>query len=350
MTSRRSKVFCFVAGAALLVLGCKSSSDANGDSACTTYGKALISFRARCEGTVDPAQENALVARYAKLCQATIGLPGASPDLPSVLSACAAQIQGASCNTGYAQLDACAKMPEGSQANGSACASDLQCASGTCNMNASSGGEAGATCGTCAPAIADGAACDQGGACVAGDTCIFSASGATCQKTPPLGDVGAACSTNDGCKAPNHCAIASGSTSGSCAAPVAGGGACVESTDCASGLICSGGNSRTCNVPLGAGAACTGGDCGVGFACDADLTCHPVSFVAPGGTCDGDERFCSQGLCPIDPSATGSDPTGACPTIIADGQPCDPASTSTQCDAFAACVGGTCTLLPATCK
>ena len=347
--SRRSTRFCFAAGAALFIFGCKSSSDNAGDSACTTYGKALISFRGRCESSVDPAQESALVARYARQCQATLGLPGTSPDLPSVLSACAAQIQGASCNTGYAQLDACSKIPEGSLGNGSPCASDLQCASGSCSVSTGSGAGAG-SCGTCQPAIADGAACDQGGACVPGDTCIFSASGATCQKTPALGDVGAACATNEACKAPNHCALAAGATNGSCAAPVAAGGACVESTDCASGLLCTGGNARTCNPPLGAGAACVGGDCAVGYQCDADLTCHAVVFVAPGGTCDGDERFCSQGRCPIDQTDTATDPTGTCPTIIADGQPCDPASTSAQCDAFAACVGGTCTLLPATCK
>lgn len=327
------------------VLGaCKSSSDSSGDSACTTYAKAIVSYTSRCEGTVDPAQENALVSRFAQRCQSELSLPGVSGDAASALGACANAIQGASCNASFDSIAACASTNGGTLADGAACASGLECKSGACT------GEAATGCGTCQAAVADGAACDGSAPCVAGDTCSFSASGAVCKKLGPPGDVGATCSTNAECKAPNHCALGSGST-GTCAAPVGSGGSCVETTDCDSGLICMGGSTRTCSAPLGAGAACTGGDCGVGYACDADLTCHAVEFVAPGGTCDGDERFCSKGSCPLPQDGSGgADPTGTCPTIIADGQPCDPASTTAQCDAFASCIGGKCTLVAAACK
>lgn len=348
MKGRSFSLICGLVMSMAMLPACSSSSAGSGNSACETYGKALVSYESRCAGTIDPARTNPLVMRYREQCESSLALAGVPPSTSSSLTACAAAIQGESCNTSFGQLEACNFTARGSVADGAACAESLQCASGSCS------GASGATtaCGTCEPAIADGAACDQGGTCVAGDVCTTSASGATCRPRPSLGGVGASCTSNDACSAPNHCALvfSGGSETGTCASPVAVGGACSEKTDCASGLICTGAATRTCSTPLPLGATCNGGDCGVGFACDATFKCIAIAFVAPGGTCDGDERFCSQGTCPLPDSGTVADPTGICPTILADGAACDPSSTSAQCDTFATCTNGKCTLVPGACN
>jgi hypothetical protein len=349
--------------ASALVVGflaaCGSSSTSTGNSACQNYAKAFVSYQARCSGTVDPTRTNSVVGRYGQLCQAELSQPGVASSTSDALNACATAIQGADCNISFEQLDACVISIAGTLANGATCTDPAQCSSGSCSASTTTTNGGGVSCGTCQPAIADGAPCADGGACVSGDTCTVSTSGdggtgsPICTARPALGDIGAACTANTECKAPNHCAVTftNGNESGTCAAPIAAGGTCTEKTDCTSGLICTGAASRTCTTPLSVGASCNGGDCGVGFACDATFKCIAITFVAPGGTCDGDERFCSQGSCPIADDGTNADPTGTCPTIIADGQPCDAASTTTaQCDTFAICTNGKCALGPATCN
>jgi hypothetical protein len=60
----------------------------------------------------------------------------------------------------------------------------------------------------------------------------------------------------------------------------------------------------------------------------------------------GNTRRCEAGLCDMAPGAQ----SGVCPTVLADGTPCDPSDPSKVCDNYAACFRGTCQIVnPATC-
>jgi hypothetical protein len=66
------------------------------------------------------------------------------------------------------------------------------------------------------------------------------------------------------------------------------------------------------------------------------MTCKPITYGAPGDPCDGTNAFCGAGFCNFTASPAGGLPTGTCPTIVADGQPCTPAQAAV-CDTYATC-------------
>jgi len=366
----KTRIFGFISASIGIasVIACSSSSSGSGSTAdaCASYGNAIVAYQAKCSGSLDPAQNSAVVSRYTTLCQSELTLPGVAPNVGSVLSACASAIAAADCNTNTGDLDACNTAVDGTLANGTSCSSSVQCQSGDCNITATGGSGDGGTatslnCGTCAPALADGADCTGTGNCVTGDTCEFNSSAdggfsATCVAKPKPGALGAACDSSKTCAAPNHCAFGASSETGTCAAPVASGAACEQSSDCASGLVCAGTATRVCAAPLAAGATCTGGDCAVGFGCDQTSNkCAKYTFGAPGASCDGVVSLCSKGTCNVAASGGGTGTggagaTGTCPTIIADNGACVSSNSAAQCDEFASCTNGICVFIPATCK
>lgn len=368
--------FLSVAVSAASILAACSSSSGGGSTAdaCTSYANAYVAYAQKCGGALDPAKANDFAARFATLCKSELSLKGI-PDLTGELSSCASAIQGASCSTDISDIEACQLDDKtGSLANGEVCNDGLQCQSGSCDTTATSSTDGGASsdttnCGTCVAAVADGADCTSG-TCVKGDVCQgkFNSDGTsafTCVPKPTPGDVGADCNSSSDCKTPNHCAYddsGTGSGGGKCAAPIASGGACQSASECAPGLVCvgstgaSGSDGRTCSQPAKEGAACAGDGCDVGLTCDATTsTCTKYKFAAPGQPCDDSSILCSNGNCVQSDSGGGSTGarTGVCPTIIADGQPCDESTHNqgmSQCDFEASCLNGTCTLGTAVCK
>ncbi|MGH7285998.1 MAG: hypothetical protein ACRELY_31140 [Polyangiaceae bacterium] len=348
------------------LFACKSSDNGGTAGACQSYGNALIAYQQRCGGNIDPSRQSEIAARYAQLCTGVLSLPGI-PDLSAQLGTCASNLPNASCNESVDQVDGCDIETNGTLADGATCSISEQCQSGTCTLSggASSGDAGSPLCGTCSPAIPDGADCSNGN-CVSGDVCNFNNSGdggfsAVCEKKPAPGGIGATCAQSSACTAPNHCEFAEGTESGTCTAPVASGGACTQSGECASGLVCTGQTTRTCGPPVAEGGACTGSDCASGLACDfSSLKCVKIRFAAAGAGCDENTVRCSQGNCVIQEqpgggtgggTGTGS-LSGTCPTIVPDGQACSgsSSSSSSQCDDFANCYNGTCVLVPAACK
>ena len=349
------------AAAACAVFACSSSSNSGGTSgACQSYANAYVAYAERCTGGLDPSQQAAVTSRYTQLCTGVLALPG-TPDISGQLNTCAASLGNAPCNVSINQLDGCDIQATGTLADGTACAIGTECKSGDCKIDTSGIGNDGgvSTCGTCAPAIADGADCTNGGTCVVGDTCKFATQdggtfAGTCTKKAPPGDVGATCASASDCKSPNHCVFGTSET-GTCTAPVAAGGACDSNSDCDANLVCTGQTTRTCGQPVAEGGACFSNDCAPGLACDTSTNkCTKIQFGAAGAACDGVTLRCSRGECKFMTTGGGGggsgSATGACPTIIADGQPCDSSSTTAECDELASCVQGTCVLVPAACK
>lgn len=361
MNFRFLSAVTFAAAAASAALACSSNNDGGGTGgACQSYANALVAYEQRCTGDIDPSQQSAIAARYAQLCTGALSLPGV-PDISSQLSTCASNLGSAACNASTNQVDGCDIETNGTLDDGAACAIGTECKSGDCQISTSGlddDGGAAPTCGKCKAAVADGADCSNGGVCVTGDTCVYSSQdggfSGVCQKKTAPGGAGATCTTADDCKSPNYCSFGTNET-GTCTAPAASGETCGSNNECAAGLVCTGQTSRTCGQPVGEGGACFSGECAAGLACDySSNTCAKIQFGAAGATCDGVTLRCSRGECKIAATSGGDGgsvpTTGVCPTIIADGQPCDDTSTTTTCDEFASCVNGTCVLVPAACK
>jgi hypothetical protein len=328
---------------------------------CTTYVAAANAYSVKCTGGVDPSHVSANDARFGTYCDALEKLPGVSANFDSAIAACAAKIAAADCNTTIDQIPECnTGIPNGTLNPGDACSTGLQCASGGCSAGASLADGGSSACGTCEAPVADGADCSSA-PCVAGDTCSLSvdssgnlAQTCTAQATP--GAAGATCSADGDCLGPNHCNFATADAqTGTCSGPSAAGASCSANQNCASGLVCTGSDTTTCTTAVAAGGTCASStDCAIGLACDVtSLKCAAQVFGAPGAKCDSGVNGCTQGACNIpqssDPDA-GTATSGTCPIVIADGQACDDSDSGQTCDDYASCVGGVCTLLPATCN
>jgi hypothetical protein len=328
-----------VAGAVAIACGGSTAGSPSGGttgSACDDLFNAL--YASSCTGgPAYPADEIARIKpRFARVCASIFTLPGSGYTSGNI-EACAQAIQsaGASCQIDTVDRGACA-TPSGTLANGAPCNTDAQCAGGWC-------GRPGGSCGTCEPALAVGQSCrGMSYPCVGGATCDNNGTGNCVAIT--YGDVGAACGTGGAqCQTGLHC-DAAGHT---CAGPGAAGAACLTSYECASGLFCggfgTGAASGTCTAGGDVGAPCPHGtdDCanGKGLNCDASSqTCQQVVWARPGTPCKDFTQPCLVGSCPFGGSAT------VCPTIVADGQPCNASDPATTCDTFSSCVGGTCQL------
>jgi hypothetical protein len=357
------KNFLFIGIGALSSLaifsGCSSSSSGVGvstsnvgvnDSACSTYAAAVISFNQRCFASTDPTQIASDTARAAQACQDGYSALGVS-DLSAQLSACATALESLSCKESPEQDPACGGLfAVGSLGLGSSCTTPLQCASGVCISDTNAAGVPSADCGHCDAAIADGQSCQFYESCVHGDEC----SGGVCTKRV-AGSAGAVCVDDRDCAFPNHCEAQNASDATEalrCVAPKPAGGLCASNNDCLGDLVCGGGG--ICGAPVAIGARCGFHECPVGSTCDdldspsGDSICTPLTFGAPGASCDSQSRLCSQGSCFIPDVSTG---IGTCPTIIADGQPCSTGSSpSTSCQNYAQCIDGICTQGQAVCK
>ncbi len=92
-------------------------------------------------------------------------------------------------------------------------------------------------------------------------------------------------------------------------------------------------------------------ECPSGLGC-LDGVCASIGWAAPGQPCGALAR-CLVGDCdyggfgPPRPLPDGGYPTGTCPGVIPDGQPCvqrPGAGNGTTCDAFSLCFEGACIL------
>jgi hypothetical protein len=265
-------------------------------------------------------------ARFVRACQNQFALPG-STVTPADVSACAdASICG--------ERTPAACLSIGTLAAGAACNSSSQCSSASCSVPA-------AGCGTCSVSTPDGKSCAHGsaggpGGCGPHSLCDTTMPNWTCIPAPSL-DVGAPCPLPDECKPGLYCHIVPPGPVGTCARASAAGDSCSMGAECAYPLFCN--TNLKCQSPEPAGSTCAyDADCVRGLACDSyGMTCKPVAWVGAGQACTNSVlKRCLVGNCDI--------LSGACPTVMADGQRCDTTDSSTTCDAFAVCFNGTCTL------
>jgi hypothetical protein len=291
-------------------------------------------------GAMPPASEVARErTRFVQLCQHAMSLPG-NGMTPDQLGACAAAQGTASCDA-YVLPSAC--HITGSRHAGAPCNTGWQCESGSCTYAIASAADGGASafdgCGTCTAVAAVGQSCADSG-CVQGSACEPSRGGKppTCVAVES-GQAGARC---DGAAA--LCAASLYCDPGSHTCKAAGGASapCADSSRCVAGLACIGPpGAGTCQAPAADGGGCQSDDgCAPGLVCLHER-CASVTWASSGQPCGGATR-CLVGSCRLD-EASGAQ-HGSCPTVIADGQPCDDAGTASMCDELSFCVKGVCTL------
>lgn len=224
---------------------------------------------------------------------------------------CRAALAAASCADVSAGLDPKECTVPGSLADGAPCASDRQCASGSCFVDDTT------TCGTCGRTMAEGGDCTKS-KCASGLTCNDA------KKCVRRGAEGAAC-TDDG------------------------------DAPCGAFLQCIDGR---CGRGLGAEADCTVG--ATETPCDvlATLVCTPPNTSTKRGKCKPLTLASSGEKCGVISSnpltvagcVNGSCVDGRCVADLADGSPCSPTD-KTVCQSPAECRNGRCALRdPAICK
>jgi Dickkopf N-terminal cysteine-rich region len=306
---------------ASIVLAACSSKSSDAGSACDRLIDYEIAQSTNCGGTVPPA--SALAAYKASLhasCTGQIALPGSGLTV-AVVNSCLDQLSTA-CHTNAAPAGC--YNPPGTLDIGQPCQASTQCKSTRCNLT-------GSGCGTCAATAAVGEACDSstGVYCVSGATCP-SGKG-TCVAYGSV-DTGGTCSGDSECKNGLFC------QTGKCAAVGAAGAACTSDSACTGDMFCVNGK---CGPLLAVGADCSMAPfaCSSGNGCDPSTKkCTAITFANPGETC-GATTYCITGGCHL----TGTSATGKCPTVIADGQPCNTADSTQTCQRLSTCVAGTCT-------
>lgn len=285
--------------------GLGGGSGSSAEQACTAYATALCNRVDVCipYGTKAFSGDVATcISRYKLSCIHALGVPttGATP---SKLNACAATLGTASCASIREGTAGC--QYAGTQAAGTGCGSNSQCASAYCKYTTSP------SCGVCANRVSNGGTCGSPADCIDGSTCVSGvcrakgAAGASCGSTAPCGD-GLFCASG-------QCAPA-GTTAG---AP------CdffdIDSCDYLSGLFCN--SQDVCSVILLADA---GKQCGISNT--------SVVFCSYNGTCQGTST------------------AGTCVAVVADGQPCN-ATQGRNCHDPAICLNGVCTVVdPKTCN
>ena len=334
-----------VVSTAGLVAACSGKTDGSGgggSSACDDYFQS--EFGNVCPGNdMPPASDLAgFQARFDTLCNEAIALPGSGITEAS-LEACVSAIQAQGCSLSE-ETDGACSFDTGTLANGATCFSGSQCQSGVCTTGLTpAGGGAAPACGTCVAATPAGQPCSSG-PCAPGLACSANSDGtSTCAAVTTSGAGGpcgaAQCATGLYCKG------------GTCVTNLAAGAACTAGDICAPPLVCplvsaAGGTSSTCQNAVQAGGACgTSQDCAPNLACSSTShQCVAVAWVAAGQPCS-ETALCLVGGC------RGNGTSGTCPTVIPDGQPCNPGDATQTCDTFADCIGGTCVLgVPSSCR
>ncbi len=318
-------------------------SSGGGASACDDYFKAA--FSGACPGTLEPPpSEIARVqSRFDTLCAEALALPGVGITSAN-LEACVAAIQSTSCAVLDDEYGACS-FTSGSLGEGASCVTNAQCGTGACSagVQASDGGTT--VCGVCSAAVPLGGSCTNGQSCGPDAICNYGAMGdQTCVAVVNVGEGGACNTAFERCNSGLQC-----NSSGVCAAPGDAGAACQSDLQCAAPLVCPSvnGAASTCQPAGPVGAPCNSAvECTSGLGCDfTSHQCTSVTWVAAGQPCNGGSISCLVGSCPAgNPGANGN-----CPTVIPDGQPCNPTDGTTTCDTFAQCTQGVCVLGYAAC-
>jgi hypothetical protein len=323
-----------LAAGAIAATACGGSTagpSGGGSSACERYFDTLF---ANCMGAAPPAAELARQrARFEKACANALALPGISVT-PAALDACSSAVEAHGCNGAF--QGPCSFGP-GALADGAHCASPDQCMSDSCTAGQTTGNGTASACGTCVA----GSMCGTS-VCAANTVCITNSTGASCAPIT-FGSAGAAC---DGLKAQCNPGLVCSQVSHTCAQPGVMGDTCAAPIDCGGSLICSlglQGMPSTCQPRGAAGAPCqSDGDCTPSFGCDdTSHTCVTLNWASAGQACGSTTR-CLVGSCQNN-GTSGS----TCPTVIADGQPCNGNNVTQTCDTLAECVG-TCEILGAT--
>jgi len=299
MSSHRQSGAVVVLG--LLLAGCGGSSNKNdggtsnkndggtsnkndgglSGSGCAAYASALCAKIQACAPGLFPifgfAEISDCQANYLQSCNDTLAAPD-SGWTASVAEQCGSAYSDLNCTTflGPGGNPATCLAHGGTVANGGACSTPWQCASGRCSLPTLVG-----QCGTCVPTIAVGQPCTN-------DTLL-----------------GAPCADN------LVCALTSASPTATVCAPlVSMGGACADSAVCPTDGYCDS-TTHVCTKLPGAGASCAGkaiylcDPTQTGSLCDAtSSTCLPVTVTRVGGPCGmlaGSSANCSysSGTCTI---------------------------------------------------
>lgn len=340
---KRATTILTLSGLVLLLLAAcsESSGSEGGGGACTEYFNALVSYTDRCgDGTTSVLANTR--ARFETICARGLVAPGAT-NLAAQLSACSKQVADAPC-TGEFDCD----VTGGTLDDGAACGEDYQCKGGACNT------EPGSSCGKCAQRIAIGGECTRSSRCVEGASCIFGGRETGKCVAVKIAKVGERCSSSSDeivhCDTGLTCSFGSGEPT--CKAPGGAGSDCRSRSECASDLRCV---KDKCAAGLPEGADCELNECAKGLACSREKKCAPVVLVKVGDECDATRR-CDRGSCKGQSFTTGPDGTtitpGKCVDPLRDGAACtEDSREAPDCDTFAKCVGGKCTLPdPAQCK
>lgn len=304
-----------------------------------------VLYGGKCHKPTVPPDELARIRpRYEQWCQSEYSLPGVTTTAER-LDACASALAASACYPNPLP-DACNMVP-GTEPGGAVCNGRPQCESNFCNPGASPDGAVSfPICGTCSAAIREGQPCDPTAptTCMGDTLCEPAGEGGTTCQAVARGDVGASCGTSAlvkcktdlYCDKTNHCA-ARGDVGAQCSGQIA----------CMSMLQCVGAPTGTCQVGAQAGTACSVlNGCAPGLSCSAG-TCVSIGWAMPGQPCST-MATCLVGA--LDYCPFGATPQGTCPSVIADGQPCDANDVTTTCDTFAACLDGRCGLKDVVCK
>jgi len=330
-----------VACATAATVACSGKTSGSSDTnACDDYFQAY--FGGSCNSVLPPASEVSRVqGRFATLCAAALALPGSSVTSAS-LEACASAVKSGGCPV-LDQAEGPCSFGTGSLPSGSSCFTGGQCQGGDCSANTHGADGSVSLCGTCSTLPAVGQPCPSG-QCAKGASCSSSNGGASsCVAVTQVG-VGASCVVTTGAFVECDAGLYCDQLTEKCTATGGAGSACMQGDACTSPLVCppaAQGASSTCQSPGAAGAACGGDqDCGSSLGCDQTTRqCGSVTWVSAGQACSDNVR-CLVGSC----SSGGGTAGGTCPTVIADGQPCNLNDSSSTCDTVASCEGGTCVL------
>ena len=296
---RSPAVAVFFAMVSSTLLGCSSSAGRSTGSAleqaCSAYISIEASWAATCYGAAPEPDESTVISRGVKSCVLWSSASGSKlgPDYWNSCAALANNCDGYDCGT----------YPSGTRQTGEPCLYGTQCASlwckGTDIMGTSQG--IGIQCGTCAPRLTEGSACDSSSdACEVGMSCFQG----VCRKQGQAGD------------------------------------SCINWQDCVYPAICLG--NGVCGTAAPKGQPCTTSlDCNPSEGCNLTTKiCAPYQFGQPGAACDWETRRCEFGYCA----------SNTCPTVLSDGAPCDPNNFATTCQTYSLCFGGTCHIPdPASC-
>jgi hypothetical protein len=339
-----------------------------GGGACGAYWDALQSYYGHCNTLFASGPPLGARQRFVDFCETQGAAPGViGNDYDSTFDTCANAVTNATSTCADFQFVPMCAPSAGALADGAACGADAQCQSAFCKgggettiLATNGSGTTNYNCGVCALRIPIGKACntDAGDKCVDGADCVFQVGKLPqyiCVATPPPVQQGGDCAslTSGSCDVNLVC----DPIKLTCVPAAAAGASCDTTGDCLTDLVCVGadfvkGVKGTCGAGANVGAPCS--TTAVDSGCNRNLACAPSTktcavfgFAAQGQPCDNVATQCRTGFCNL-PSIGG---TGTCPTILADGAPCDATRNDQSCDTYSTCLNGRCQLFdPGTCK